>query len=298
MKKEEFVKKWLDHSLNDEERKKLSEKENFRDLYRLDAALQHFKSPDFQHEKGWDRLSLDNNQLFRSKLVKTILRIAAIVLIAIGVSLFFINEEEPSMVYLSSKETKEYSFPDQSTVMLNSGSSIAYDENRWDKNRYVTLIGEGYFEVEKGVPFEVMVTSGKVRVLGTSFNILDRKSYFEVTCYEGSVGVTSGDNYYEIGPGEAVRVLNGRINQLTSEDNSPPWLEGYSRFDNIPLKYVLEEIERQYEVNIASLDIDEGKLYSGSFTHDDLELAIETVTLPFNVNFSVKDDLIILTRAD
>jgi ferric-dicitrate binding protein FerR (iron transport regulator) len=46
---------------------------------------------------------------------------------------------------------------------------------------------EAYFQVKKGQTFSVNTTDGVVKVLGTHFNVKQRKNYFEVNCFEGLV---------------------------------------------------------------------------------------------------------------
>ena len=65
-------------------------------------------------------------------------------------------------------KTKTVHLPDGSTVVLNTSSRL--DDT---KPREVTLIGEGYFDIQKapGQPFLVHTGKLTTRVLGTTFNI-------------------------------------------------------------------------------------------------------------------------------
>jgi ferric-dicitrate binding protein FerR (iron transport regulator) len=42
---------------------------------------------------------------------------------------------------------------------------------------------EAYFQVKKGQTFSVNTTDGVVKVLGTHFNVKQRKNYFEVKLF-------------------------------------------------------------------------------------------------------------------
>ena len=57
----------------------------------------------------------------------------------------------------------------------------------------------------------------------------------------------------------------------------------------MPLSYVLNEFERQYNVTVESQQIDTKQVYTGSFVHDNIELALKSITLPLNIKFSKKD---------
>lgn len=84
--------------------------------------------------------------------------------------------------------------PDGSTVWLNAGSHISFDDNLSGPVREVTLDGEAYFDVVKQPqrPFIVHVSGYDIKVLGTAFNV---KSYpadktIETTLIRGLVEVT------------------------------------------------------------------------------------------------------------
>lgn len=84
--------------------------------------------------------------------------------------------------------------PDGSTVWLNAGSYVTYDNDFTGKTREVTLDGEAYFDVVKQPdrPFVVHVAGYDIRVLGTAFNV---KSYVtdktvETTLIRGLVQVS------------------------------------------------------------------------------------------------------------
>lgn len=85
--------------------------------------------------------------------------------------------------------------PDGTSVWLNSGSRLSYQESFGLSDRNVSLDGEGYFEVMKNkrLPFKVLSGKVQIKVLGTKFNF---KSYAEdesarVTLVEGSLNVAN-----------------------------------------------------------------------------------------------------------
>ena len=67
-----------------------------------------------------------------------------------------------------------YELPDNSTVWLNSGSTLIYPTRFDRKTRRVQLDGEAYFEVQANPekPFYVGASDGlSVKVYGTKFNV-------------------------------------------------------------------------------------------------------------------------------
>ncbi|MEL6925691.1 MAG: FecR domain-containing protein, partial [Bacteroidota bacterium] len=90
-------------------------------------------------------------------------------------------------------EQLAHQLPDASVIQLNAGSTIEYKKGDWSKERTVYLEGEAFFKVEKGSRFTVLTPSGKVEVLGTSFNVFARKGQLEVTCFTGKVRVSKDE---------------------------------------------------------------------------------------------------------
>ena len=77
--------------------------------------------------------------------------------------------------------------------MWSAGSELNYNASKWGEKRELELKGEAFFDVEKGKRFDVNTELGKISVLGTEFNVLSRDSIFKVSCYEGLVQVTYGN---------------------------------------------------------------------------------------------------------
>lgn len=83
--------------------------------------------------------------------------------------------------------------PDGSTVWLNAGSKLYYENDFTGATREVRLDGEAFFDIVKNTerPFIVHTSGIDIKVLGTAFNV---KSYpedknVETTLYRGSVQV-------------------------------------------------------------------------------------------------------------
>ncbi len=111
--------------------------------------------------------------------------------------------------------------PDGTSVWLNSGSRLSYQESFAHSDRNVSLDGEAYFEVAKNkkLPFNVLSGKVKIKVLGTKFNF---KSYKEdesarVTLVEGSLNVGDVENNAKnvlLTPNQQA-VINKKENQVT-----------------------------------------------------------------------------------
>ena len=175
-------------------------------------------------------------------------------------------------------------------------TSSEFNKNNWKNNRMVNLEGEAFFKVAKGSTFDVETTSGIVRVLGTQFNVIQRDGYFEVICYEGLVGVYFNNlEQLKLEPGDSFTVLNGEIIEKSRIFGSQPgWILNESQFDSRPYEYVLAEFERQYDVSFDTSDVNLNQLFSGSFSHDNYQIAIQAITLPLNLTYSKNNNIITL----
>jgi transmembrane sensor len=144
------------------------------------------------------KIGLNRNISFR-----TLLRYAAIIIVVFSLGGFITNF---SLKITKSKNKHVFSeiivplgshayisLSDGSTVTLNAGSRLKYDNQFGIKDRIVQLEGEGYFKVakDKDRPFEVKTSYLNVMALGTEFNV---KAYsddniIETTLVEGSIKI-------------------------------------------------------------------------------------------------------------
>ena len=157
------------------------------------------------------------------------------------------------------------------------------------------LEGEAFFKVAKGSSFNVITKSGTVTVYGTQFNVKQRDNYSEVICYEGLVGVTYKSKETKLKPGDSFLIIDGKTIAKEKENRTmPSWLNNESTFKSLPYKTIVAEFERQYDVDITLMNIDSTQLFTGSFTHDNLEIALKSITLPLHLTYSKTNNTIIL----
>lgn len=296
MERETLIKKWLDHDLNEAERKAFEALEDYDSLMQLSDTVKGFTAPEFNSENTFEELT---NTISARKAkssnawLKPLLRIAAVVLI--GFSIYYYTSGLDTNYNTLIAEHTILELPDASTVNLNAKSSITFNERSWDKNREVLLDGEAFFKVAKGSKFDVITDAGTVSVLGTQFNVKQRPGYFEVTCYEGLVSVTHNKKTIKLKPSDIFAVIDGKIITNEKEESIlPSWINYESSFKSRPLKTVVSEFERQYNVSISTDEVDVEQLFTGSFTHKNIELALKSITLPLNLKYKKSGDSIVL----
>ncbi|MDQ1805029.1 FecR domain-containing protein [Chryseobacterium sp. CKR4-1] len=172
-----------------------------------------------------------------------------------------ISENMNKMAILSTPRKGQYktTLPDGTKVWLNAESSLKFPTQFTGNERQVELIGEGYFEVahNKSKPFIVSSRGQKVKVLGTKFNInsYDNEPKIQTTLVSGSVELSNTQNEtpVKLRPGQ-----QGILYSLSSiffvedvdTESFTAWTESDFRFTATPLKEVLRQLERWYDVDV------------------------------------------------
>lgn len=300
MNKEELVKKWLDNNLSAEELNAFQQLEEYDSYVKLSEKAKLFKAPDFDSLEAYKKIQpiIKQKRVQKTLLVRLrpIAQIAAVLMIVFGVySLLFSNDLTTINTLVSQKIT--ITLPDASIAELNSKSQLSYNESSWSEKREVKLEGEAYFKVAKGSRFDVQTLSGIVSVLGTQFNIKNRNKYFEVKCFEGKVSVSHNGETTELLAGKTIRIIDGSVYNDETKLEYPTWIENISSFKSTPLVEVIAEFERQYDVKIIT-ESDTSLLFSGSFVHDNKDLALKSITLPFGLNYTIENNRIILKKVE
>jgi len=298
MEKEILIKKWLDNELTEQELEAFKKLVDYKDLVKLSSAATFFKAPDYDQAKAWPKVESEMQKRRDQKgwmlRLKPYAKIAVLLVFSFFVYNLFLTKNLTVVETLAGAK-EQIELPDYSKVDLNSLSTLQYLKRDWAINRKVILEGEAFFDVEKGSKFDVETNAGLISVLGTRFNVKNRANFFEVACFEGRVRVTTSSFTLELSAGETMRLLDNKLVEGAAYGLKPTWIENSSTFRSVPYTEVLSEFERQYNVKIQT-DLETSEIFTGSFVHSDMELALKSITLPLNLKFKIEDHLIILYR--
>lgn len=286
-----FLAQWLAGELTNNELKTMVSESDFKTFMKMKKALETHEALESSTAPSFAKIQ---NRISKSPTKVTTLNrnwwmgIAASMILLIG-SFWFLGDNTVT-VETNYGEQKVLALLDGSEVILNSKSTLSYDEDDWELNRTLTLDGEAYFKVKKGSTFTVKTKNGHVQVLGTQFNVNTIRDFFEVVCYEGKVGVHTQNEDYVLLPSNSVRRINGYdIEQWNTGSERPTWVEGESTFKSVPLSYVLASLESQYDIKIDASAIDLSQVYTGSFTNKDLNTALKTVFKSLQIQYVEKE---------
>ncbi|MGV3697368.1 FecR family protein [Flavobacterium sp.] len=279
--------KWLAGEMNEEELKAFQNTPEYPTYARIASFSAQLKAPDFDADAFYQKTLQRKND--RSEIIPFYrakwFSIAAAFLILLSCGFFFNMASVTKEIAENGRKTSFY-LPDQSKIVMNSGSEIEYKKWNWDENRTLNLEGEAYFNVAKGKTFEVSTIHGKVTVLGTQFNVRTRENDFEVSCYEGTVKVTRAEQEIIITKGYSVSIGTDDLVKKTIDDTEPQWLNNKIAFSQKNLRAVIEELERQYNCRIILKSKDNKQLFTGILPSDDRKAALNIVTSIFHLKIT------------
>lgn len=285
--KDTLYARMLSNDLSQSEIEDLKATGVWEEIESIAQLMDEVELPPLDKQKGLDtlkdKISIRKDKLRRLNQWRNI-GVAASILILVG--LFVLQRFNGTTLSADLVNTESYQFIDNSTVMLNDGSKISFDEDNWDKRREIKLTGEAFFQVQKGSPFIVETGKGSIEVLGTSFNIKSWGNALEVTCYSGKVRVVSRGETLILSKGEKVYFKNGKKGMVQNHNDSiPSWINEISSFYGEDLNMVFDELERQFGVEIISPDFD--KKFTGTFTHDTLDKALYQICTPMGITYTI-----------
>jgi len=220
---------------------------------------------------------------------------------AIALLIWFGITTSSEKVLAHAGEQKSIVLPEESAVTLNAASTLTYRKKTFEADRVLRLNGEAFFKVKPGSTFTVETDFGNVTVLGTSFNVYSRNGRFEVRCFTGKVKVEiPGQPAVVITPGQLTYTDNDQ-QSLSQESfiplkDAPEWTTGRFVFDNQPLSAVIEELERQYDINVRLESGLEDIRYTGLFENGKLDQALFLITWPLHLKSAVKGKTVTISR--
>ena len=285
---------WLNRENSEEELMRLKKDASFKTLEKIAYYSSQIATPKIDVAQALQDLNQKQQQTAKKGKVKVFntrqLYKYAAAIVVLFASTYYLTLSSESQFKTEFAQTQAFKLPDSSAVTLNANSEISYTKKEWKERRDISLKGEAYFNVQKGKKFTVHTAAGEVTVLGTQFNIKKRDGFFEVKTYEGLVSVQYKDLFIKLPKGAVFRVVGGIIDHNNTFDiHKKSWLQKESNFKSTPLRFVLEEIENQFGYKVRTQDINLNTLYSGGFSHSDLNIALKSITIPLQLAYSISD---------
>ncbi len=287
---------WLDDTIADKDLAQLKLEDDFLVLEKIKKYSANLQTQNFSTEDMLEAIlkadkpiiPIQQANTIRQNPFSSLLKIAAVLVLGLGIW-FTYNKTNSVMYYANNGTRTSFVLPDNSEVTLNAGSQITYKRWNWNSNRNLNLKGEAFFKVAKGEKFTVHTTLGKVSVLGTQFNVKSRDTRLDVSCFEGKVAVSYGNQTEKITKGQSISVeKDQKINLLKINQTQPYWLNNKLFFEKVRLKDLLQEVERQFNVTIKYNQNISDQLFTGELPANNLSLALKMISTTYGIKIDKK----------
>lgn len=259
-------------------------KEEFLAVKELWQASGETKFPSFNTDAAWGKL---HQQLAPAKSKAKIFTIGRM---AVGVAAAFIialsvwllgNGDMHSVT--ASAPVEKLVLADGSVVYLRNGSKLNYPAKFKGEERNVTLEGEAFFEVahDSRHPFIIRSGDANVRVVGTSFSVIEKDQQVQLVVKTGKVRFynrADTSRQLLVVAGERALLKKGFINKEANLDvNFNAWQTRQLVFNNTPLSDVVNTLKDYYRVNITLRPADSRQLSGSQITASFNDQPIESV---------------------
>lgn len=191
---------------------------------------------------------------------------------------------------------------DGTRVWMNSGSKLVYPVVFTGNTREVMLTGEAYFDVREDVkkPFTVVTGLGKIKVLGTRFNVkfYPEEASVVTTLVHGSVSFSNNVvPETRLSPGyqlkydkgcDTVRLQKVNVNYYVG------WRDNQLAFQSETLENIMRILARWYDVEVVFEDGELKQLeFSGNLDrYEDIGKFFKLFELGADVEFAIDDKVI------
>lgn len=237
--------------------------------------------------------------------------VAATVVIAVvsGVAIYVTRLPGVVAIHTAFNERKRLTLPDQSVVTLNAHSTLRYASGwKADENREVWLQGEAFFEVTKSPTsqkFLVHTENVNVEVLGTTFNVLNRRGKTQVVLNTGRVRLTSDEakeKTITMKPGQLAELSKGQDVFITRQVNPTlytSWTSNQLMFQQSTLKDIMQILEDNYGYRVENHASEiEDTTFTGTIPTVDLDTVLYVLSEAYGADFKKIDGAIVISARE
>lgn len=248
----------------------------------------------------------------RERIFRYAVGIAASFALVAFLSYFFSNSFRQTTISTDFAEKREMLLPDGSSVILNANSDISYAKD-WDGKtvREVWLQGEAFFEIvktlgEDNAPKTFLVHSENldVEVLGTSFNLGERRGETKITLLTGKVKLENKLDKSApplfLEPGEHAEIST-KYKVLKKSKVDPrkyaSWVDDMLIFEATELREIKHVLEDNFGMEVVFDD--KGLMqrkFTGVIKTGNIEEFLRTLELSFDIGVTKEDGKIIFRK--
>lgn len=251
-------------------------------------------------------------QVKKSLINSTYLRIAAILLLCLGVAWFWpqkkLMPQQELLISTIAGTHKEIKLTDGTIVLLNAKSKLRVAKDFGQKDRKVFLEGEAYFKVATNAGKPFLIRSGQLstRVLGTSFNInaYPEKDRIKVVVSTGKIQVskTEGGKTEILAAGMTSNQSVSYYKQsgkyeLKKEDASliSSWRDNRLYIDNASVTDIGHQLELHYNIKVlCKLRHPSNDKYTIRFNHESIDSVLKILSMLTKNKFTYSNQQILI----
>ncbi|MDA3881674.1 MAG: FecR domain-containing protein [Bacteroidales bacterium] len=275
-----------------------------------EVTKSELQGADFNPDKAYSQFQQKITNNTRKTILKRIYysaaSVAALFILLWGIH-FIINSHStvPQKIQYRAQQDSisKILLPDSSSIFLNSGSTLVYDDAYNNDVRKIAITGEAFFSVQPDSikPFIVNIDSVGIQVVGTSFSVFHDSVANEilVTVKTGKVKINYANTtvFLKKLDQAIVNIEHKTISKSSlGINNTDAWVTGVLKFENAPLIDVVKSINKHFNYNISidSEELKQKKVFATFNKKDGVEIILRTLVIGLSVNYEKKNGEFVL----
>lgn len=275
--------------------------ENIEYLKSMQENYSSMNYQEFDKESAWNNINSKLEVKQPKKVLWSWLVAAAIVLSLVIGAFVFMNGEKPIDLFKTKNNVEYFALKDNSEIWLNKDSEVQYLSD-FTSERKVSLSGEAYFQVQadKSNPFIIAINENDfIKVVGTSFNVINRGSAFDLAVYSGHVELHTLDRVIHLQKNDRIVKVNGAFAKITNTSkNLLSWKNKELIFDNVNLSKVFVDLGKYYEVEFVideKVNLHKCKLRS-KYNQESISDVMKELDSIFDLEYTITDATISINK--
>ena len=261
---------------------------------RIRFVARHYREGRFDEEAAWRRFASSHGIRRANRFVWRWASAAAVALLFVC-SIYYImyRERQPEWIVVATdaRGVKEVYLPDSSCISLAAASEVRYDRKAFGvERRDIRLRGKAFFRVkhDEALPFTVRTEATEVTVLGTTFQVAERRGRTSVDVLTGRVRLEAAGEKVVLTEGMSATYEHERRRIELAQRQSAnvlSWETKVLRFENTPLAEVVHDLEECYGIRILNYK-ETGQKLTATFRELPVEDVLRIINETLNTEWS------------
>ncbi len=250
---------------------------------------------------GWQKVDKRTRSTQSSGYIKWISLVLIFAMLFVGIKIWSNKKDANPTHFASNNQQIEFQLQDATNIWLNHNSTLDR-VSEFENQREVALNGEAFFDVAEDAsrPFVIHLNETDfIRVLGTSFNVINEGENIDVYVKSGHVQVHVLERDIDLYAGDRISFVDGAFVKTKNNDNNIlSWKEKVLVFDNTGIQEVFNELSDYFNVEFtvdAETDLSSCKLRS-KFVNQNLESVMEELSTIYNLSYTLESNQVNISK--